>query len=159
MMAYTSLRCAVSRWNLSMKNRLPNSGRAGAGEAEDGHGHQLVVERADPQQPGDGRAEQDPWCLLLLGVQVHARRLEDVAALVGPLLGLAQREEREAERNAGQRDQQAVAPVVGDRHDVAEDQDPDRLRQRVRQVVPAEDPPPPLGRVGVGRGTSCAPCC
>ncbi len=26
MMAYTSLRDAVSRWNLSMKKRLPNSG-------------------------------------------------------------------------------------------------------------------------------------
>ena len=86
--------------------------RAGPGEAEDGHRHQLVVERADPQQPGHGGAEEDPGRLLLLGVQVHARRLEDVAALVGALLRLAQGEEGEAERNAGQRHQQAVAPIV-----------------------------------------------
>jgi hypothetical protein len=73
-----------------------------------------------------------------------------VAALVLALLRLAQGEEGEAERNAGQRHQQAIAPVVRDSHDVPEDQDPDRLRQRVRQVVPAEDAPARLGRVGVG---------
>ena len=122
---------------------------AGAGEAQDGHGHQLVVQRADPQQPGDGGAEEHPGRLLLLGLQVHARRLEDVAALVGPLPGLVQREEGEADRDPDQRDQQPVAPVVGDRHDEGEDQDADRLRQRVRQVVPAEDPSARLGRVGV----------
>ena len=134
-----------------MKKRLPNSGRAGAGEAEDGHGHQLVVERADAQQPGHGRAQQDPGRLLLLGLQVHARGLEDVAALVGPLVRLAQREEGEADGDAGQGDEQAVAPVVGHGDDVAEDQDADRLRERVGQVVPAEDPAPALGRVGVGQ--------
>ena len=125
--------------------------RTGPCEAEDSHGHELEVERAHAQEPGHRRAEEDAWCLLLLAVQVHARGLEDVAALVGPLLGLAQREEGEAERNAEQRHQQAVAPVVRNGHHVAEDQDPDRLRQRVGQVVPTEDPAPRLGGVGVGQ--------
>ena len=125
--------------------------RAGTSKAQDRDGDQLVVQRADAEQPGHGGAEQDPGRLLLLRLQVHARGLEDVTGLVGPLLGLAQREQREPEGDPHQSDEEAVAPVVRDRHDVPEDQDPDRLRQRVRQVVPAEDPAPPLGRVGVGQ--------
>ena len=123
---------------------------ARADEAEDGHRHQLVVERPDPQQPGHGGAEEDPRRRLLLRLQVHARRLEDVAALVGPLLGFAQGEERESHGNAGQRDEKPVAPAVRDGDHEAEDQDADGLRDRVRQVVPAEDPPPALDGIGVG---------
>ncbi len=58
------------------------------GEAEDGHGHQLEVDRPDAEQPGHRRPQQDPRRIALLGVDVHARGLEDVARLVGPLVRL-----------------------------------------------------------------------
>ncbi len=125
-------------------------GRSRADEAEDGHRHQLVVERPDPQQPGHGGAEEDPGRRLLLGLQVHARRLEDMAALVGPFLGFAQREECEPHGNAGQCDEKAVAPTMRNGHHEAENQDADGLRDRVRQLMPTEDAPPALDGIGVG---------
>ena len=134
-----------------MKKRLPKSGAPGPGETEDGDGHQLEVERADPQQPGHGRTEQNPRRPFLLGLQVHARGLEDVTALVGALLRLVQGEQSQAERDAGERHEQPVAPVVADGDDEAEDEDADGLRQRVGEVVPAEDAPASLGGIGVGQ--------
>ena len=54
------------------EEQVPEQRCTGAGEAEDGHRHELVVQRAHPQQPGDGGTQEDPGRLLLLGVQVHA---------------------------------------------------------------------------------------
>ncbi len=68
---------------------------------------------------------------------------------LAPLSGSRQGEEREAERDADEGDEHPPPPVVSHRHDEAEDQDAHGLAERVGEVVPAEDPAPPLGRVGV----------
>ena len=105
---------------------------ARAGEAQDGHRHELVVERADPQEPGDGGAEQDLGGALLLALDVHAGGLEDVARLVGALLGLPDEEGRQRDGNPEERQRQAPAPVVGGGGDVADEEDPDGLARRGR---------------------------
>ena len=81
------------------EEQVPKQRDPGADESQDRHGHQLVVQGPDPQQSGHGGTEQDPWRLLLLGVQIHPRGLEDVAGLIGTLFGFAQRKEREAQRD------------------------------------------------------------
>ena len=101
----------------------------------------------DPEQPGDGRTQQDPGRLALLGVEVHARGLQDVAGLVLPLVRLVQGEQGQPDGYAGQGHEHPPAPVVAHGDHQAEDQDADGLGQGVGQVVPAEDPTPPLGRV------------
>ena len=55
--------------------------------------------------------------------------------------------------------EQPLAPVVGDRDHVAEDEDADGLGQRIREVVPAEDPPARPRSDRRRTGTSCARCC
>jgi hypothetical protein len=132
------------------EEKVAEQRRTRSGESEDGHGHQLEIERPDAQQPGHCRTEQHPRRAFLLGLQVHARSLEDVAALVRPLLRLAQREQGEAQRDAGERDEQPEAPIVRDGHDIAEDENPDRLRERIGEVVPAEDAPAAFGGIGIG---------
>ncbi len=123
---------------------------AGSGEPENRHRHQLEVDRADPQQAGDGRTEQNPGGLTLLSVDVHARGLEDVARLVGPLVRLPNCEQREPDGDPDQGDERAPSPVVTHRDDVAEDEDADGLGQRVGKIVPTEDPSSTLGGIGIG---------
>ena len=75
---------------------------------EDGHRHELVVERPDPQQAGDGRAEQHLGGVLLLGLDVHAGGLQDVARLVGPLLGLPDEEDAQGHGHADEAQSQSA---------------------------------------------------
>ena len=136
---------------LVVEEEIAEEGRPGAGEAQDGHGHQLEVERPDAQEPGHRGAQQDPGGLLLLGLQIHAGRLEDVTGFVGPLLRLAQPQHEKRHREPGQTEQQSIAPVVGEGHHEAEEEQADRAREGIGEVVPAEDPSPALGRVGIGQ--------
>jgi hypothetical protein len=136
---------------LVVEEEIAEEGRPGAGEAQNGHGHQLEVERPDAQEPGHRGAQQDAGCLLLLGLQIHARRLEDVTGFVGPLLRFAQPQHEKRHGETGQTEQQSIAPVVGEGYHEAEEEQADGAREGIREVVPAEDPSPAFGRVGIGQ--------
>ena len=103
------------------------------------------------RQAGHGRAQQDLGGVLLLGLDVHPRRLQDVTRLVGPLLGLADEEDPDRHGHPDDRQGQGPAPVVGRRRDIAHEQDPDGLGHGVVHVVPREDARSAVGGIGVGQ--------
>ena len=72
-------------------------------------------------------------------------------ASLAPFSGSRQTHHEKRHGETGQTEQQSITPVVGEGDHEAEEQQADGARQRIREVVPAEDPSPTFGRVRIGQ--------